>query len=903
MRFVMIIVALCVGAKTGIGQELPRMRNFAPVAYNAQNQNWSLTQSSDGWLYAANNSGVLEFDGARWQTFFLPDKQTVRAVAAGPHGEIFCGGFAEFGYWKKNASSGQLVYQSLSRQVRSDNLEQEEIWHILVCDGFVLFQSFSTLYKYDYQRVTVLQPPASIMFAREVNKRLYIPVIGRGVYELLPDNTFRFVVGTEPLADKIIQFLISDGETGIWAGTTNHGIFTITEGKCKPWIHPLNSAFRQYQLNKAIRLKKGGWVFGTILNGAYIFDAGGALRFHLNRENGLQNNTVLALLEDRDQNLWLGLDRGIDLAALRSPLTFFSNQTGKIGTVYTAALYNGYLLLGTNQGVFQKKKAEPGTQFQLVEGTQGQVWQLQVFDNQLICGHNSGTYLLSGTAARKISEITGGWSTLRLPARDDVLVQGTYTGLVVFTKNATGQWQFSHRVSGFGKPLRKIAFDNQGYLWGVHPNKGLFRFRLSEDLTSVAEFRVITAADGLLSDYQLDLALVNGQLVVNAPRGAQRIVSSAGSNTLAFSPIESETSRNKWLPGLSPDYFVLDSSGLQMRSPSASLLLPLKLVPGFENIVALNPEEYLFCLEDGFALLNKQRLNTPDTLHPAVPVVRFIESTTGRVLEPASGVPMEWSAAERNLKFHFAIPAYERPPQFSWMLEGYSRRFSQWQNSPEKELINLPSGDHVLHLRADNGGPETVIKFHIVPPWYLTAWAWLVYGGAFVSLLLLLEQYNRARLARQLARQRAEAEREKLALEVDNKSRELSNAALNLIRKNEALQRIKDDLVEAKGEPRALQKLTRLIDSHLEGDHDWELFEESFNRVHDDFFKRIMHQFPDLTPGDLRLAAYLKMNLSSKEIAPLLNISVRGIENKRYRLRKKLGLPEEANLTEFIIAY
>ncbi|MBK6995650.1 MAG: hypothetical protein IPH31_12245 [Lewinellaceae bacterium] len=89
----------------------------------------------------------------------------------------------------------------------------------------------------------------------------------------------------------------------------------------------------------------------------------------------------------------------------------------------------------------------------------------------------------------------------------------------------------------------------------------------------------------------------------------------------------------------------------------------------------------------------------------------------------------------------------------------------------------------------------------------------------------------------------------------------------------------------------------------MESDHDWEIFEESFNRVHDDFFKRLMHDFPDLTPGDLRLAGYLKMNLSSKEIAPLLNISIRGIENKRYRLRKKLGLSEEANLTEFIMAF
>ena len=142
-----------------------------------------------------------------------------------------------------------------------------------------------------------------------------------------------------------------------------------------------------------------------------------------------------------------------------------------------------------------------------------------------------------------------------------------------------------------------------------------------------------------------------------------------------------------------------------------------------------------------------------------------------------------------------------------------------------------------------------------------------------------------------------------LALEVENKTRELSNAAFNLIRKNTALQHLKEDLLSSDKDAASLRKIVRRIEEHLEGDHDWEIFEESFNRVHDDFFVRLLHDFPDLTPGDLRLAAYLKMNLASKEIAPLLNISVRGVENKRYRLRKKIGLPEEANLTEFILNF
>jgi len=900
-----------------VGQEVPRIRNFSPVEYGGQNQNWALAQNTatGGWLYVGNNGGLLEFDGTRWQSFFLPEKQTLRAVATGLHGEVFCGGFAEFGFWKTDAN-GRFTYTSLSRGVDADKLGKEEIWHILVGPDFVLFQSFSCIYKFDYQKVTVLRPPNSIMFARLVDGQVLLPVIGRGLYELMPDGTFRFLSGTEMLAGEIVQFLVPNGRGGIWIGTTSHGIFEWQKGNCQPWRNPLNTAFQQYQLNRAIALRNGGWAIGTILNGAYILDEMGRLRYHLNRENGLQNNTVLALTEDREGNLWLGLDRGIDLVALRSPLTIFTDQSGKIGTVYTAAQWNGRLYIGTNQGVFVRSLCTGDglctRHFQLIEGTQGQVWQLQVFDNQLICGHNSGTFLIGSTVVRKLSEVTGGWHTIPVPGRNDVLVQGTYTGLVVFRQDALGRWQTGQRVAGFSEPLKKIAFDSLGYLWGTHPSKGLFRLRLHDDWSQVQEFRVFTRADGLPTDFKLDLAVIHGSIIVNADFVPLHIVTTG--NQVRFLPATAERIRQKWLPGAEGDYFAVDSSGLRLFTPDArQYAFLLSLVPGFENAVALPSDHYLFCLENGFAWLNRRALAQTSPPTAIVPVIRTVETGNGELVwtDHSPGLSLSWR--QNSLKFKFASPFFAHAPQFSWQLAGFSSQWSVWQSNPEKEFVNLPSGHYVFRVRADTGG-EAQLAFDIAPPWYRSRWAWALYFLLGIGLAWSIEFFNRRRLrqqlqrleaekARELARQRTEAEKEKLMLEVENKNRELSNAAFHLIRKNEVLQSIKDDLLAARNEPQALQKIVRRIDAHLEGNHDWEIFEESFNQVHDDFFKRLMTRFTDLTPGDMRLAAYLKMNLASKEIAPLLNISIRGVENKRYRLRKKLGLPEDANLTEFIMAF
>jgi DNA-binding CsgD family transcriptional regulator len=413
----------------------------------------------------------------------------------------------------------------------------------------------------------------------------------------------------------------------------------------------------------------------------------------------------------------------------------------------------------------------------------------------------------------------------------------------------------------------------------------------------------------LPTDFHLDLASLGEQLIVNVTPVPMSIGSDKAKS---FVPLPQEFARKKILPGFGSERFVVDSSGVRLLTGEDSHYFPLSLVPSFENIVALSEDRYLFCLENGFAVLDKRHLARPKPAEAPAAVVRWVETASGETFLPNHELKFDWR--QNSLKFRFSVPFFERSPNFSWRLEGFSSQWSPWQNSPEKEFTNLPSGDYVFVVRADTGGPEAWVKFRIAPPWYRSTWALGVYTLLAVSFFWSIEKINQARLERQrrhlenekereLARQRAEAEREKLVLEVENKSRELSNAALNLIRKNTALWLFKQNLKNTKHDSSGLPKIVRQIDEHLEGDHDWEIFEESFNRVHDDFFKRLMHDFPDLTPGDLRLAAYLKMNLASKEIAPLLNISVRGVENKRYRLRKKLGLPEDANLTEFVMSF
>jgi DNA-binding CsgD family transcriptional regulator len=222
-----------------------------------------------------------------------------------------------------------------------------------------------------------------------------------------------------------------------------------------------------------------------------------------------------------------------------------------------------------------------------------------------------------------------------------------------------------------------------------------------------------------------------------------------------------------------------------------------------------------------------------------------------------------------------------------------------------------------------------VFSFEIGRPWYASPAAIAGYALLFAAAIYLVRLYNQRRLIRHqrkiertmLAEQeelrRKEAEEneqqiirirnEQLQADLDSKSRELTNSAMNIVYKNELMQRISEEIHQLRDDSGKklsddrLKRIQKVIDEGMTNERDWNLFENSFNETHESFFKKLKHDHPDLVPNDLKLCAYLRMNMNSKEIASLLNITVRGVEIRRYRLRKKLAIPHDKNLVEFLM--
>jgi DNA-binding CsgD family transcriptional regulator len=917
-------------------QETPPLLNYSPSLYKAHNQNWSIGQSSDKLLYAGNSDGLLEFDGATWKVYPFPNRQMVRSIlcddfrypaqksgASEIEQRIYVGGFAEFGYWRKEPD-GQLTYHSLSKRANFKSLKTEEIWHILKTPQYIYFQSFSKIYRYDGNELREMKVSGNFMFLRYVRNRLLIQLIGKGLFEL-KDEKFIPIQGTEILSQTIVSSVLPFSENRILIATTKNGLFILGSNGLVPWEIPVSGELKRNLLNKAILLTNdNSFVFGTIQKGLYVVSSDGVLKYRINKENGLQNNTVLALAEDRRKHLWIGLDQGIDMVKISSPAISYQTHDNPLGTTYAAAIWRNNLYVGSNNGVFVKKW-QSNEKFRPIPGLGGQTWNLMVVDDQLLCGHNDATYRIEDEHIEKISEITGGWVFLRVKgSNDSLLLQGAYNGLHVYRKNKQNRWTYGYAVKGVPiLPIRQIVQDRSGWFWLRHAYKGLYRARLSANLDSALIWREYKEPADIPSEFSVEITNLDN--IIRIRSGNRFFKAESNGNLIPDKDLDVKSDEPyKLRSGIGTDWFKVYANRVDYYRNGKVTHLDLALIRNNEHIISISNNDYFFCLDNGYALY-KRSLGKVESNAVTKPMIRKVANL--RDLSQTFGLSSGTSLPSeiRSIRIMYALPVYGQSVQFKYRLTGLSDQWSEWTDQNFVEFTNLESTSYSFQVKSSLDNLVTSYDFEIQPFWYETRWARFLFILLAAIFMIGLALYQEKRILRhrqklireqeeKLRQERLSSERkimeiqnEKLQSEIKSKSQQISNVAINVVRKNEILEEIRDELKQVKEElgqqlPNLhYQKLLHSIERNVAGKDDWVLFEENFNEVHEEFFKRLKKICPVISPSELRLAACLRMNLSTKEMAPALGISVRGVEIKRYRLRKKLNLDNESNLVDYMM--
>ena len=910
-------------------QELPPVNNYSPVQYNAENQNWAISQDENQLIYIANNKGLLVFNGSDWQLYPSPNETIMRSVKV-IGDKIYTGCYMEFGFWKRN-QFGELDYTSLSKTIDKPLEQDEHFWNIVSLDNWVLFQSYNRIYIYDVikESFEIIESDATINNLFNVNGSIYFQRFGVGLFKI--QNGKDTLISNDTVLNENVIANIYSSDENLLIHTQNEGVYFLRENRLFKWPKNINNVLENKSVYSSKHLQDGSFIVGTISNGVYHFDKNGDFKFQITQKNGLNNNTVLSVFEDNERNIWLGLDNGISSININSPVKVFFDDQGKLGTVYTSALFNGNLYVGTNQGLFYKKYLSQD-EFTFVDGTQGQVWSLNKIDNSLFCGHNSGTFIIDNNRAIRISNIQGTWTIKPIPDRSDLLLQGNYDGLYVLEKK--NGWSLRNKIVGFNNSSRFVEIEKPGKIFINHEYKGVFKVNTDTDYRSVTSISKDSVNKGLHSS----IVKFNGDLLYAYKEGVFTYNSEDDifvKDTI-FSQVFKQSeytsgklvkSRNDLLWFFTKDAINFFSPGKLTSKPVLNqITIPSHIrntVTSYESVLDLGNEKYLIGTTSGYLTLDLNKLFNKDfevTIHSATS--SNIRRKTHRKLPVSNDTIIDFN--HNSLRFTFSSPEYNRfyEMQYQTRLEGIYNEWSDWSTIPFKDYENLPSGDYTFSLRARLGNTYSknieAFSFTIDRPWYFSKKMMAVYFGLLILTILLIhnlykayyrKQQNKLLLEKQKEMDMKEMESKQelmrlrnqgLKQDIKNKNKELAVSTMSLIKKNEFLNHIKDELKRVDTDNK-LNAVIKIIDKNLNNTDDWKLFEEAFNNADKDFLKKIKKAHPSLTSNDLRLCAYLRLNLSSKEIAPLLNISPRSVEVKRYRLRKKMSLSHDDSLSDYIL--
>lgn len=900
-------------------QEFPPVTNFFPKEYKGEKQNWAISQDKEKTIYIANNRGLLTYNGASWRLYDSPNETIIRSVKV-IDDKVFTGCYMEFGYWEKNELD-ELEYTSLSKEIRDQLIEDEQFWNILSFENMVVFQSLNRIYIYDLinRSFNILGSNESITKTCQTQNTIYFQKSNQGLFKI--EEGKELLVSDDSILkeNRIINVFQKDEDVLVLM--ENKGFFKLSNKELKEWQTSLNLELNTVNVYNAIQLKNGNFALGTIANGFILLDTKGRLLYQLNREKGLNNNTVLSLYEDIDEDIWLGLDNGISLVNEESPFTLFNDFIGDLGSIYASAIFKEHLYLGTNQGLFFKKM-NSSDDFKLIQGTKGQVWSLKVIDETLFCGHNLGTFTVNNGKVTLVSNIEGTWDFKKI--NDSLVLQGNYDGLYVLQKEDEN-WSLRNKIEGFNISSKQFEIFKSTKIFVNHEYKGVYELKVDEGFTSTFKIKKDTVNLGVHSSIasfqnKIYLAYKKGIFEYNE-ENASFVRDTSLSNIYKDDFIS-----GKLVIQDSEMWAFTQSSLVQITPSKLSNGFEVKKIPldnikrnsviGYENILKIVKNQYLLCSSSGYIVINTAKL----------PQKEF-EVTLNKVSLKGNKIDNEVNGVfknhQNNLTFTYNVAEFDKffLPEYQYRLEGLEKEWSKWSTNYSKTFESLPNGNYTFLVRGRVGSMlsknEASYSFEIKKPWYTSNFMLVIYVISFVLFSIAMHMMYRRYYKKQQRRiiqenqkelKIAQIENEKEIIKIRNeklrkdfkdKSKELASSIMSVVKKNELLTSIKNQIVSV--DNGQLKSVIKLIDQNLKDNDDWEFFQEAFNNADSEFLQRLKKLHSNLSPNDLKLCAYLRLNLSSKEIAPLFNISVRSVEIKRYRLRKKMNLQHENNLVDYIL--
>ncbi|WP_139255650.1 helix-turn-helix and ligand-binding sensor domain-containing protein [Flavobacterium fryxellicola] len=889
---------------------LPFVENYNKSDYHGDNQIWSVAQGNDSAMYFANNYYLLRYDGVKWEKYSLPNKTIIRSVMVDGD-RIYTGSYKEFGYWSRQ--KGKMIYVSISDKTKVfDDSDNEEIWKIFKFKGKIYFQSFNGLFLYDGKVIQKNKFPFLVSYCFVVGNQLLVASVEKGIYRMT-GAAFEKIQGWSILENNVIH-AIEKFQNKTYFFTKKNGVYVLENGILKPWNSTLNPILKAANINVAAFIKNNKLIIGTANKGVYIFDLNDNSYQNINRNNVLMNNSILSIALDKESDLWLGLDNGVAHIEVNSPISIFYDNSGILGSVYSVASTSKGYLMASNHGIFKYEDK----QLSLIPDTQGQAWNISKINNKYLIGHNEGTFLYDNGLFSKLNTINGGWNVTKSSINNSYL-QATYSG--VFIYNDAKDLNQNIVIKGILKPIKYVAQNRKNEIWAADSNRGLYRI-LYNDAYETTTIKNVTQSSKISNDFGVKIFEFRNEILflINKLWYTYNSITNLLEENELFNANFKNVSN---IVSIDENHFLLLQEGLLytifakgnkfVRNTVQEKYYRGKIIN--DNLkVFKNKNNYLLNLDDGFISLQLKELDKNES---KIRIEAFVNDI---MVQNKSKIPYN-----SELRIHVLSGVYgaERPNLF-------------YKISRTKEFIPVSEGLIVLN-NLNSGSTEISVYLHdglnydllsnfqfiVAKPWYFSLWMVALYLLVIGLILYLYYKWNKMRYVQKLALRDEEVKHQKeilemelkadnelniqeyekhiLELELQSKSSEVAGKSLSIAKQSEMIENIQGILDSDMDFNKLKSEIKKVIKINAVNKHEWETFENNLNQIHNEFIIHLSKKYPALTSKDIKLCIYLKMNLSSKEIAPMMNISFRGVELHRYRLRKKLNLTQEENLSKFLL--
>lgn len=800
------------------GSDKSIVKNFSAKEYSGALQNWSVIQGNQGVVYVGNNGAVLVYDGEDWSYISIPNGSTVRSLAKNAQGVIFVGTDDDIGFLHQD-ENGMLKFKSL-RMFLPESYRLSSVWKIYCMEDKVVFYTTSNLIVWDGSALNLI-PIQEGSLAQYVKGKLILHDARKG-FSYLKEGE---VVPIQP-ADAFpgaVFSILPYGESELLIGTGNDGLFIwkskLLDPKNDNSFRPLNGnsndLLQNLTIYNGLQIGDSNYVYGTIKGGVVQIDLQGDVVKRFNNESGLQNNTVYGMCLDAQNGLWLGLSKGISRIEISSPFKNWNESDGLDGVVMSMLNIKGKNYVGTFSGVYLLNEKQ---EFEKIQGTDGMCWDLAEIEGEVVAASSNGLFHIHD---KKVSTLSL-FPCYSLYSLGNVLWVGLKNGLTAFQID-DGVFSTNNQEMSLGSNVLSIATRNNFEVWLGTRKNGIIcldlalnrikKFGLEEGLSSMTGNKVrmfggylkVASKKGILTYDETTNRLILDSLL-NQKLGTKDAfihqLQEGALNEYVYTTMEGKSNKYYYTSKDPSGELVVDHNTLQ-RLPNMDVQL-LKL------------EDKSIWIGGSEGLFRYQKQNDLDVRIPFQTLIRKIIIGKDSILFNGGDYASIWqdislknpvSFDMNKLVFQYSSNSFDNNErnQYQFKLVGFDMDWSDWTKESKKEYTNLNEGEYTFKVRAKNTydkvSATSSIDFCLLPPWYRTVWAYLIYALVVVVLFVVGIKINERRLLAENKRLEGiviERTKEVVAqkTEIEKKAEEISMQSEEIKIKNQVLHQVNEDISE-----------------------------------------------------------------------------------------------------------